>query len=255
MFIDSHAHLGDDSLFSEWKEILQRASEAKVDAVINICTNSETLERGLLMQKSSPPIHVVLAAATTPHDVEKEGDSFFKEVEGAALQKKLVAIGETGLDYYYEYSPKETQKKHLVKYFHLAKKLDLPVVFHCRDAFSDLLELAEVEYQSPKALLHCFTGTLEEAKQVLNQGWGISFSGIVTFKKSAGLRDVIKYAPLESMFIETDSPYLAPQTKRGSRNEPSFVVETARLIADLKGVSIEEVAQKTTHNARSLFSF
>jgi TatD DNase family protein len=254
MFIDSHAHLGDDSLFPEWKEILERAKEAKLDAVLDICTDLKTFERGLLIQGSNPILPVFLAAATTPHDVEKEGDSFFKEVEKAAFLKRLVAIGETGLDYYYEHSPKETQKKHLIKYFDLAKKTELPVIFHCREAFSDLFEIADVEYQSSKALLHCFTGTIEEAKQVLNRGWGISFSGIVTFKKSMVLREVISYAPLESIFIETDSPYLAPQTKRGSRNEPSFVVETAQLIAEIKGVSIEEVAQKTAHNACSLFS-
>ncbi len=255
MFVDSHAHLGDDALFPYWKEILQRAKTAKIDAIVNICTNSETLERGLLMQKSNPLIPIVLAAATTPHDVEKDGDSFFKEVVDLALQKKLVAIGETGLDYHYEYSPKELQKKHLIQYFHLAKKMDLPVIFHCRDAFSDLFELANAEYQSSKALLHCFTGTLEEAKQVLDQGWGISFSGIVSFKKSEPLRDVIRYVPLERMFIETDSPYLAPQTKRGSCNEPAFVVETAQVIANIKGISIEEVAQRTSLNARALFSF
>ena len=112
MFIDSHAHLGDDSLFSQWKEILQRAQKAGLEAVVDICTDSETLERGVLMQKSNPAIPLFLAAATTPHDVEKEGDAFFKEVSEAVSQKKLIAIGETGLDYHYEHSPKEIQKKH-----------------------------------------------------------------------------------------------------------------------------------------------
>ncbi len=255
MFIDSHAHLGDDSLFSEWKEILERARLAKLDAVVNICTDSKTLERGLLIQKSSPAIPVYLAAATTPHDVEKEGDAFFKEVVEAASQKKLVAIGETGLDYHYEHSPKDIQKKHLINYFHLAKKNDLPVIFHCRDAFSDLFEIADSEYKSPRALLHCFTGTLEEAKQVLDRGWSISFSGIITFKKSIELKEVVKYAPIDRVFIETDAPYLAPQTKRGLRNEPSFVVETAEVVAALKGISLEQVAEQTSKNVRSLFSF
>lgn len=255
MLIDSHAHLGDDALFPEWKELLERARLAKLDAVVNICTDSKTLERGLLIQKSNPPIAVFLAAATTPHDVEKEGDAFFKEAEEAAAQKKLVAIGETGLDYRYEHSPKDTQKKHLINYFHLAKQSDLPVIFHCRDAFADLFELADIEYKSPRALFHCFTGTLEEAKQVLDRGWSISFSGIVTFKKSVELKEVVKYAPLERIFIETDSPYLAPQTKRGLRNEPSFVVETAQTVADLKGVSLEQIAEQTSKNVRSLFDF
>ena len=253
MFIDSHAHLGDDTLFPHLKELLERARLAKLDAVIDICTNSKTLQRGLLIQKSNPPIPVFLAAATTPHDVEKEGDSFFKEVVEAISQKKLVAIGETGLDYHYEHSPKDIQKKHLINYFHLAQKSNLPVIFHCRDAFSDLFDLADSEYKSPRALLHCFTGTLEEAKKVLDRGWSISFSGIITFKKSIELKEVVKYAPLERIFIETDSPYLAPQTKRGLPNEPSFVIETAQMIADLKGISLEQVAEQTSRNVRSLF--
>ncbi len=255
MFIDSHAHLGDDALFPQWKEVLQRAKLAGFGALVDICTDFQTLERGLLMQKSDPAIPIFLAAATTPHDVETEGDAFFIQVSEAAVQKKLVAIGETGLDYHYEHSPKETQKKHLIQYFHLATKTNLPVIFHCRDAFKDLFECADSEYKSPKALLHCFTGTLLEAKQVLARGWGISFSGIITFKKSIELKEVVKYAPLESIFIETDAPYLAPQTKRGSCNEPSFALETAQMIADLKGVSLEEVAEHTSRNARALFSF
>jgi len=254
LLIDSHAHLGDDKLFSNWKAILERAQMVGLNAVVDICTDVITLERGLLIQASNPPIPVFLTAATTPHDVEAEGDLFFKRVEEAVLKKQLVAIGETGLDYYYEHSPKQTQKKHLIKYFNLAKMANLPLVFHCREAFGDLFDLADLEYSNASALLHCFTGTLDEAKQVLKRGWGLSFSGIVTFKKSTQLHEVLKYAPLEKIFIETDAPYLAPQTKRGFCNEPSFILETAQFIADLKGVSLEEVAETTSRNAREFFS-
>ena len=253
MFIDSHAHLGDESLFLRFKDVLENARMAGIDTIVDICTNFQTLERGLLIQASDPPITVVLAAATTPHDVEKEGDAFFIQVEESALKKKLVAIGETGLDYHYEHSPKEIQKKHMIQYFHLAKKTDLPIIFHCRDAFSDLFALADIEYKNSAALLHCFTGTLEEAKQVLERGWSISFSGIITFKKSEQLREVVKYVPLDRIFIETDSPYLAPQTKRGSCNEPSFIVETAKVIADLKKVPLEQIAECTSNNVKNLF--
>mgnify|MGYP003338475028 CR=1 FL=1 len=228
-------------------------STAQVEAIVNICTDERTLERGIAMKGGSP--EVVLTASTTPHDVEKEGESFFPKVEKAAKEGLLQAIGETGLDYYYEHSPKELQKKYLIKYFGLAKEVGLPVVFHCRDAFADLFSIAEVEYKEKPALLHCFTGTLEEAKTVLDLGWYISFSGIITFKRSHELREVVKYAPLDRIMIETDSPYLAPQSKRGKVNEPSFIPETAALVAELKGTSLEEVARQTKVNARTFFSF
>lgn len=253
MWIDSHAHLGDDALFVHWQEILRRAREAKVDGIVNICTNSETLKRGLFVKQNHPEVPVFLAAATTPHDVAKEGDAFFLEVEGAALEKKLVAIGETGLDYYYEHSPKELQKKHLVQYFHLAKKERLPIIFHCREAFSDLFSLADCEYQSARAVLHCFTGTIDEARQVLDRGWYLSLSGIVTFKKSELLREVASYVPLDRLLIETDAPYLSPQSKRGLCNEPSFIGETAQTIAEIKGISPENFARHISNNAREFF--
>ena len=253
MYIDSHAHLTSDALFPSIKEVLERARLSQVEGIVNICTDLNTLKRGIEIKGGCPEI--LLTAATTPNDVETEKDDFFLEVEKAAIKKQLAAIGETGLDYYYEHSPKELQKQHLIKYFHLAKKMQLPLVFHCREAFQDLFLLAEAEYSHSPALLHCFTGTLEEAKQVLDQGWFISFSGIITFKKSELLREVVKYVPLERMLIETDSPYLAPQSKRGKVNESSFVVETAAMVAEIKQVPLEVVARHTKENARAFFSF
>ena len=254
MYIDSHAHLGDEVLFAQHKEVLERAFSVGIDAVVNICTNSKTLKRGMELHHSIQP-KILLAAATTPHDVESEGESFFSEVEEAALQKKLAAIGETGLDYHYEYSPRQLQKKFLIQYFQLAIKMNLPLIFHCRDAFEDLFLLADTEYKRPTALLHCFTGALEEARQVLDRGWSISFSGIITFKKSEALREVVRYVPMDRMFIETDAPFLAPQSKRGLLNEPSFVVETAKVISEIKNISIESVAESTAKNARAFFAF
>ena len=144
--------------------------------------------------------------------------------------------------------------KYLKKYFALAKEVGLPVVFHCRDAFEDLFSIAKECYSGP-ALLHCFTGTLEEAKKVLDCGWYISFSGIITFKRSSDLRDVVSYVPLDRMMIETDSPYLAPQSKRGKVNEPAFLPETAAMVASLKETTAEEVANITKRNAQTFFSF
>jgi len=252
MYIDSHAHLSSGELFPLASELIDRARASGVEKIVNICTDPITLERGLLLKERCPA--VFLAASATPHDGE-ESASFFFEVEKAAKAGSLVAIGETGLDYHYEHADRSLQKKQLTEYCRLARETKLPVIFHCREAFEDLFAAGRSEYQYGAALLHCFTGNLEEAKRVLDLGWFISFSGIVTFKKSETLREVVKYVPLDRMLIETDSPYLAPQSKRGKVNEPSFIGETALAIAHTKGVPLEEVALQTKQNAALFFSF
>lgn len=253
MFIDSHAHLTVPSVVDHVEEILQRAQQIDVKAIVNICIDPASLEKGLHLAKRHP--WIFNAAATTPHDVEKEGELFFPIVEEKARQGQLIAIGETGLDYHYLHSPVEKQKEYLIKYLSLAAETKLPVIFHCRDAFKDLFELTDHYYAGKPAVLHCFTGTLEEAKGCLERGWFISMSGIITFKKSELLREVAAYVPLERLFIETDTPYLAPQSKRGKSNEPSYIDETARVLAQVKGAYIEEVAEATTSNAAQFFSF
>jgi len=251
MYFDSHAHLTCDPLFDDIEGILERAQSCGVDAIINICTDKITLERGLKLAETCKWVHNT--GATTPHDVEKEGALYFPLFEEAARAGKLVAIGETGLDYHYEYSPKQSQQEFLVRYFSLAQECNLPVVFHCRDAFADLFSIAEENFPTGKAVLHCFTGTMAEAEKCLQKGWLISFSGIITFKRSEELRRVVKEIPLNHILIETDSPYLAPQSKRGKPNEPSFIYETAQTIATLKGLLLEEVATITQQNAREFF--
>lgn len=250
MFIDTHAHLTSDALVDNTQQILARAQTVKVEKIVNICTNEKSLKAGLTLRKKTP--WVFNAAATTPHDVEKEGESFFPFVEQAAYNKELIAIGETGLDYHYQHSPKEMQKTHLERYLDLSYRVNLPIIFHCRDAFADLLAIAD---RPLSAVLHCFTGDLEEAKKVLERGWYLSISGIVTFKKSQQLQDIVKYVPLEYLLIETDAPYLAPGTHRGKINEPAFLIETAKMIASLKQMSIEQVARQTKVNAEKFFRF
>lgn len=255
MFVDSHAHLSSEEVYPNVDAILLRAREAKVDAVINICTDLLSLEWGLALQERYP--WVFNTAATTPHDVERYGAAHFDTIANAAYGNKLVAVGETGLDYHYQYSSIETQKEFLSRYLELALKCELPIVIHCRDAFDDLFKQLDREYQRVKrsvpGVLHCFTGTLAEAKEVVARGFMLSLSGIVTFKKSEGLREVAHWVPLEKLLIETDTPYLAPQTKRGKQNEPSYLPETAECIANLRGLSLEALAQATSQNAKLLF--
>ena len=250
MFIDTHAHLTSDALIEHTQQILTRAQAAKIDKIVNICTDEKSLKAGLLLSRENP--WVCNAAATTPHDVEKDGESFFPLVELAIHNKQLIAIGETGLDYHYQHSSKDNQQKYLQRYVDLSLKADLPIIFHCRDAFADLFSIVS---QPISAVLHCFTGNLEEAKKVIELGWYLSISGIVTFKKSKQLQDIVKYVPLEHLFLETDAPYLAPGCHRGKINEPCFLLETAKMVAHLKQVSIEEVAMQTKKNAERFFRF
>ncbi len=255
-FIDSHAHITSDTVFDGVDALLARAQAAGISHIVNICTNDITLQRGVALAEKYPWVHNV--AATTPHDVAKEGEALFPFMESHARQGLLVAIGETGLDYHYHHSQPELQKHFLKRYLQLALDCKLPVVIHCREAFADLFEILDAGYkiQSKHApgLLHCFTGTLAEAEGVLERDWYLSLSGIVTFKKSDELRAVAKMVPLDRLLIETDTPYLAPQSRRGSINEPAFLPETAAIIASLKGLTLEELAAATSANARRLFN-
>ncbi len=254
--IDSHAHLTSDAVYSDVDAVLGRAQAAGIAAIVNICTDKKTLDRGLELSKRYPWIYN--AAATTPHDVEAEGESMFEPIAREARAGRLAAIGETGLDYHYQHSPRETQQKFLRRYLQLALECHLPVVIHCREAFADFFNILDAEYRvagrHAPGVLHCFTGTVAEAEEVLKRGWYLSLSGIVTFKKSVNLREVAQRVPLDQLLIETDTPYLAPQSKRGHPNEPSYLVETASFIAGLKGIALDELVQATAGNARHLFS-
>lgn len=249
-FIDSHCHLTDSSLLPQLDLILNRAQKASVDKIINVCTDEITLQKGLEAQKKYKNPRLYLAAATTPHDVDRQS-AFFETVKQAAQNQQLIAIGETGLDYHYLHSSKENQKKELKKYLQLARETSLPLIFHVRKAFADFFDLLP---PNVKGVMHCFTGSLKEAKTGLNKGLFISFSGIVTFAKSLELKDVVKNVPLDRILIETDAPYLAPESRRGQKNEPAFVVETAAEIARLKGISLEDVAAASYANAQTLFN-
>lgn len=244
--IDSHAHLF--SLEGDLPAILTRAKEAGLKSIVNIATNPDEMEKGIKLAKEQS--WIFNAAATTPHDVEKEGERDFAAIEKRALEGLLIAVGETGLDYHYEHSKKEVQKQFLLRYLDLAKRAKLPVIFHCREAFNDLFDLVDEK----RALLHCFTGTIDEAQEVVSRGWYLSLSGIVTFKKSEALREVAKMVPLNQLLIETDAPYLAPQSKRGLQNEPAFIVETAKVIAQTRGIAVEELIKATAENAQRFFN-
>lgn len=256
-YVDSHAHLTSPEVFGEVDRILENAQACQLSAIVNICTDADTLIKGLALAKKYPWIHN--AASTTPHDVEKEGEEVFPLVAYHARQGNLIAIGETGLDYFHHHSSVEMQKVFLRRYLQLALECHLPVIIHCREAFADFFAILDEEYQvngkHAPGVLHCFTGNMQEAEEVLKRGWYLSLSGIVTFKKSEALRRVAKEVPLDQLLIETDTPYLAPQSRRGKVkiNEPAFISETAQVIAAVKQLPVEMVIQATADNARKLF--
>lgn len=252
--IDSHAHLTSSQLVTEADAILHRAVDAGVRGILNICTDAESLQKGLCLAQRWP--HVKNSGATPPHDAEPENDPSFVQFYEAAKGGLLAAIGETGLDYHKVRAPRETQQQYLISYLHVATECQLPIIFHCRNAFSDLFTLCDREYPAEgKAIIHCFTGTWDEAKRALDRGWWLSFSGIITFPNSASLREIVTQVPLSQMLVETDAPYLAPQSRRGQQNEPAYLREIIELIATLKKLSFDEVEAATENNCRQLFQF
>lgn len=256
LYCDSHAHLCSVQLHGDLDGILLRAREVSIRAIVNICTDVDTLQKGLQLHARYPWVYN--AAATTPHDVAKEGEAVFPIIADCARRQQLVAVGETGLDYHYYHSPPEMQQDFLRRYLHLALECHLPVIIHCREAFADFFEILDADYcqqgRHAPGVLHCFTGTVAEAEQVLARGWYLSLSGIVTFKKSQELREVAKLVPLHQLLVETDAPYLAPQRHRGKLNEPSYMTEVVEVIAEVKGLSPAEVASATLGNSCKLFN-
>lgn len=254
---DAHAHISGEALFDDIELILQNAKDASVFKIINIATDAKSLERGLALSSKYPGF-IYNTAAITPHDSAIFTGDLCNGIKKAAKAGNLVAIGETGLDYHYMPSDKEIQKKVFIKHLHFALECHLPVVIHCRDAFNDLFEILDAEYMAkPNALpgiMHCFTGSLEEAKETVERNWFVSYSGIVTFKKSQDLKATVPSVPLENILIETDAPYLAPDQLRGKKNEPSYIVHTAKVVGDLKGVSLEEIAAITWNNGKRAFN-
>jgi len=244
---DSHAHLSDRE-----EAVIARAQAAGVTAIINICTKESDFIQGTKLQEKYPGIFN--AAAVHPHDTQG-GHAYYETVASYARSGKIVAVGETGLDYHYNHSERSVQQAFLRKHLQLAVECQLPVIIHCREAFDDFFQIISEEYTGVPGVLHCFTGTLEEALKGLSLGWYISFSGVVTFKKSEALREVVKEVPLNRMLIETDAPFLAPQSHRGKPNESAFLVEIAQTVAAVKGIPLEELARVTYENCKTLFRF
>lgn len=253
MFIDTHAHLTFPEFKIDLPDVIERAKNAKLSAIINIALDDQALKGSLKIAEEYPG-YVFNAFGLHPHDASDWEDSIADTAKQLAKEKKIIAIGEMGLDYHYKLSPIDQQKEVFRKLLQLTQELDLPAVIHSREAAKDTLTIIHEENQGKlKGVLHCFGGDMELGQQALELGLMISFTGNITFKKAQVVRDAAKQIPLDRIMIETDCPFLAPQLYRGKRNEPAYVVEVARQIAEVTGLSVDQVAEATTENARSFF--
>jgi len=257
MFIDSHAHIDGPEFDNDRDEVLQRARDAAIDVILNVGTgdpHSGVFERAI--EFGSKQRSVYTAIGTHPHDANKYDQAAEDKIKTLLSDgERVVAWGEIGLDFHYDNAPREQQIQAFRKQLRAARELDLPVIIHTRDAEQETVAILQEEYAgaSRNGVFHCFTGTTELAERGLELGFMISFSGILTFKKAEDLRQTARRVPLDRLLIETGCPYLAPIPYRGKRNEPAYVVEVARCLADVHQLSLEALAEATSHNFGQLF--
>ena len=252
--VDSHCHLDFPDYAGNVDAVVARARSAGVGVCVSIGTELARFPGVKAVAEKFP--HVWCTVGVHPHEAEKELLDDEAALLAEAVHPKVVGIGETGLDYYYEHAPRQQQRSNFRSHISAGRKSGLPVIVHTRDADDDTIEILRDEMGKGAftGLIHCFTGTQRLADAALEMGLYISVSGIATFKNSTALRDVIKTVPLERLLVETDAPYLAPVPHRGKTNEPAFVVHTANMLAELKAVSPGELAAATTENFFRLFS-
>lgn len=252
MLIDTHCHINDSKYDQERFLVLTRAKEAGVTHLINIGCDIPTSQHGQALASVHKEIY--FSAGIHPHDASKATRENLDAIEQMASDPKCVGIGECGLDFYYNHASKEDQEHALMAQIQIAIRTKKPLILHIREAFDVCFSmLRPYRSQLVGGIVHCFTGTAEDAAHAVELGLLVSISGIVTFKKSDALVKAVASTPLESLLIETDAPYLAPEPYRGKRNEPAWIVEVVRQIAQIKGIDWSEVAKATTHNAKRVF--
>ena len=254
MLVDSHCHLDFPDFAAELPDVVARAQAAGVSHLVTISTRVRAFDTIRAIAERFD--NVSCSVGTHPHYAAEELDVTTADLVALAAHPKVVAIGEVGLDYHYETSPRAAQEQGFRAHIAAARETGLPLVIHARDADEDTAAILEEETAKGAFpfLLHCFTAGPELARRALALGGYISFSGVITFKKTQDLRAIAASVPEDRILVETDSPYLAPVPHRGQRNEPSFVAETAKVLAAARGVSAEQVADATTRNFRRLFS-
>ncbi len=263
MFTDSHCHLENKRFDADRSDVFARAQQASVTTMLAIGNGdgpgTGTLDCAIKLARQHEGVYATIGVH--PHEAALAKQEDFDELERLARDPKVIAWGEIGLDYFYDHSPRDVQQRVFIRQMEMARAAKLPIIIHNRpsddseNAWYDLFRLLHENWAASGlgGVLHCFTGTVEHARAALDLGFMISFAGNLTYPKAQNIRDAAAIAPLDRIFIETDAPYLAPIPHRGKRNEPAFVVETARRIGELRGLETGEVAQQTTENFRRFF--
>lgn len=256
MLIDSHCHLDYPALVKDRAGVLARAREAGIGRMVNISTTKKDFDAVRATAEAHEDVYCSVGAH--PHHVNESGQNFTtEELVELAAHPKVVGIGETGLDYYYDHAPRDEQQESFRAHIRAGLETGLPIIVHSREAEEDTARILREEGQgarTPTGVLHCFSSRRVLAEEALALGFYVSLSGILTFKKSQELRDIVRDVPLDRLLVETDSPFLAPEPYRGKICEPAYVVNTARVLAGVKGVSEDEIARRTTENFFRLFS-
>lgn len=256
MLVDSHCHLDSSDFDEDRDEVIERALESGIERMVAIGTGEgpPDLEAGIRMAERYPML--LATVGVHPHDAGKATEPILNRVSDLLSHTKVIAVGEIGLDYHYDFSPREAQQQVFIEQMRIAARKRKPIVIHTREAWDDTFALIEQHWAPFKlpGVMHCFSGTQKEADRALSLGFYLSFGGIVTFPKAIDLQKVAATAPLDRILLETDAPYLAPVPKRGKRNEPAFVSYTAQKMATLRNMTLEEVAKATTSNFETLIA-
>lgn len=251
--IDTHCHLDMAAYEADCEQVIARASEAGVEQIITVGIDRESSKQAVALAQKYETVFATVGVH--PHNVTDLHDTIYDELRVLASSPKVVAYGEIGMDTVKQYAPMELQIEHFERQVGLAKELNLPVIIHDREAHREILGILRKMAPFPcKGVMHCFSGDSKFAGEIIDLGFYISVPGIVTFNKADGLQGAVRDVPLEYLMLETDGPFLAPVPRRGKRNEPALMLYTAQKVAELKGLSLDEVARRTTENARNLFA-
>lgn len=250
--VDSHCHLDDERFDNDRDEVISDFEKNEIDFVIDPASDIASSEKIIEIVKNYDRVYG--AVGIHPHEVEGITDEDIEKIYELSFSEKIVAIGEIGLDYYYDNSPKEKQKEIFRKQMEIAKKRKLPVIIHTREAMGDTYDILSEFKGEVIGVMHCYTGSLEMAKRFMELGYYISISGAVTFKNAVNVREMAKEISLDNLLVETDSPYLTPEPNRGKRNEPKFVWLVAEKMAELKQMEVNSLIYNTNSNVRNLFS-
>lgn len=247
---DTHAHLLDKRFNKDRKAVIDTLPKSGVVGMIEVgCSIRESVQAATLAEKTD---YIYAAVGVHPHEAAETQDDYLAELEALAAQPKVIAVGEIGLDYHYDFSPRDVQQRVFADQLALAKRLDMPVVLHVREATADAMAVLR-DYKGIRGVMHCFSGSAETAAECVEMGLCVSFTGVVTFKNARKTIEAVQAVPLESLMAETDCPYMAPEPMRGKRNDPSNVRYVLEKLAEIKNISFEEMCEINIRNAKELY--